>query len=171
MCFFQSCWSAIIPALQSFYHTLQTYVSQMETNDRVLAVLIHFTKKRSCGKVMFLHLSVILFTGGGVSTPVHAGIHTPLPREADPPQKQTPPGKEADKANTPPPSRRLLLRTVRILLERILVWVKFLLCANRTPRKASNVSNGDFRGSSRNHTCGRGCSTEAASVFDKNVAK
>ena len=31
-------------------------------------------RKRSCGKVMFLHLSVILFTGG-VSASVHAGIH------------------------------------------------------------------------------------------------
>ena len=33
-------------------------------------------------KVMFLHLSVILSTGGGhlVSAPLHAGIHTPLGR-------------------------------------------------------------------------------------------
>ena len=29
------------------------------------------------GKVMFLHLSVILFTGGGESAPLHAGIHSP----------------------------------------------------------------------------------------------
>ena len=29
------------------------------------------------GKVMFLHLSVILFTGGGGSAPLHAGIHSP----------------------------------------------------------------------------------------------
>ena len=37
----------------------------------------HFYRpQRSCGKVMFLHLSVILF-GGGVSAPGHAGIHTP----------------------------------------------------------------------------------------------
>ena len=33
-------------------------------------------RKRGCGMVMFLHLSVILFTGG-VSAPMHAGIHTP----------------------------------------------------------------------------------------------
>ena len=63
----------------------------------------YYRPKRSCGKVMFLHLPVILFTGGclrplGRQTPpaqtphgqtppwadtpclVHAGIHTPLPR-------------------------------------------------------------------------------------------
>ena len=65
----------------------------------------HYCPQRSCGKVMFLHLSVILFTGGGVPQcmlgythplqvdtpwadtplarppprPVYAGIHTPLP--------------------------------------------------------------------------------------------
>ena len=33
-------------------------------------------RKRSCGKVMFLHLSVILFIGG-VSASVHTGIHPP----------------------------------------------------------------------------------------------
>ena len=58
--------------------------------------IIHFFTvcKRSCGKVMFLHLSVSHSVYGGVSTsvhagiqppeqtppcPVHAGIHTPLP--------------------------------------------------------------------------------------------
>ena len=40
------------------------------------------------GKVMFLYLSVILFTGG--SAPLHAGIHPPGP-EAGTPQGQTPP--------------------------------------------------------------------------------
>ena len=44
--------------------------------------------RRSWGKVMFLHVSVILFTGGGVSASVHAGIHTHpgtgLPREQTP---------------------------------------------------------------------------------------
>ena len=59
----------------------------------------------SCGKVMFLHLSVILPTGG-VSASVHAGIDTPLDRHP--------------RADTPP-SRRLLQRMVRILLECILV--------------------------------------------------
>ena len=46
-----------------------------------------YRPQRSCGKVMFLHLSVILFTGGGClphppgrhpPCPVHAGIHTPF---------------------------------------------------------------------------------------------
>ena len=40
-------------------------------------------------KVIFLHLSVILFTGGSAS--FHAGI--PTPREADPPAKETPPAR------------------------------------------------------------------------------
>ena len=63
-------------------------------------------------KVIFLHLSVILFTGG-VSTSVHAGIphpprsrHTPQsrhpPRADTPPlRKQTPPWEQ-----TPPPGSR-----------------------------------------------------------------
>ena len=89
-------------------------------------------------KVTFLHLSVILCTGG-VSASVHAGMHTLLGADtpfweqtppsgsrhpllgADTPWEQTSPG-----ADTPLPlgadlpSRRLLLRTVRILLECIL---------------------------------------------------
>ena len=48
-----------------------------------------------------------------VSTSVHAGIHHPLGRH--------PP------ADTPPPSRRLLQRTVRILLECILVQTLFCI--------------------------------------------
>ena len=44
-------------------------------------------------KVMFLHLSVILSTGG--STPVHAGMHNPPRPEAEPP-----PGPEADTLQT-----------------------------------------------------------------------
>ena len=56
--------------------------------------------QRSCGKVMFSQASVIL-------------AHTPLCRP--PPPEQTP---------TPHPCRRLLQRTVRILLECILVTCK-----------------------------------------------
>ena len=44
-------------------------------------------------KIIFLHLSVILFTGG-VSASVHAGIQHPP--EADTPREQTPPLPEAD---------------------------------------------------------------------------
>ena len=50
-------------------------------------------RKRSYDKVMFLHLSVILFTGG-VSAPVHAGIH---------PLGQTPPAEQALPLDTHPP--------------------------------------------------------------------
>ena len=46
----------------------------------------YYRPQRSCGKVMFLHLSVILFTGG-VSAPVHAGIQ---PSWADTAPGQTP---------------------------------------------------------------------------------
>ena len=53
---------------------------------------IYYCPQRSCGKVMFLHLSVILSTGG-VSAPVHAGIHTPLARH---PPGQTPPPPRTD---------------------------------------------------------------------------
>ena len=44
---------------------------------------------------MFLHVSVILFTGGGrerVSTSMHAGSRPPDPPGADPPGAGTPPG-------------------------------------------------------------------------------
>ena len=107
-----------------------------------LVFVMYYRPQRSCGKVMFLHLSVILFTGGrGCS--VHAGIHTPLVRH--PPgqtpwtehpslgwhPRQTPlawadnptwAGTPIDRPSPPlPASRWLLLRTVRILLECILV--------------------------------------------------
>ena len=44
-------------------------------------------RKRSCGKVMFLHLSVILFTGGGVSQHAMGGGVHPLGRH--PPETAT----------------------------------------------------------------------------------
>ena len=48
-------------------------------------------RKRSCGKVMFLHLSVILSTGGGV-----------CPSACwDTPHGQTPPWADTPWANTP----------------------------------------------------------------------
>ena len=43
----------------------------------------YLTLNEVWGKVMFLHPSVILFTGG-VSAPLHAGMHAPPP--ADPPR-------------------------------------------------------------------------------------
>ena len=56
--------------------------------------------------------------------PVHAGIHTPCPVHAGihPPPGQTPsPGHTPLLGKRPPPLRRPLQRTVRILLECILV--------------------------------------------------
>ena len=67
-------------------------------------------------KVMFLLVSVILFTGGSAS--VHAGITpTPSPREPDPPGsrhplggrpiwKQEPPGSQLPGKQAPPPGSR-----------------------------------------------------------------
>ena len=75
----------------------------------------------SCGKVMFLHLSVILFTRRGV-------CQTPAPGQTSPwqtPVRQTPPGQTPPRQTQPwadTPKRRLLLRAVRILLECILVF-------------------------------------------------
>ena len=63
-------------------------------------------RKRSCGKVMLLHLSVSHSVHGGVSASVHAGIHPP---------GQTPLWTDNR------PCRRLLQRTVRILVDCILV--------------------------------------------------
>ena len=62
-------------------------------------------------KVIFLHLFVILFTGGGVSASVHAGIppsRADTPLGADTPWEQTPP-LEADTPpeQTPPRSRHI----------------------------------------------------------------
>ena len=80
-------------------------------------------RKRSCGKVMFLHLSVILSTGG-VCPSACWDTH---PSWADTPPRQTPPGQTPPWADTPlgrhppradtpsadtPLSRRVLLRTV-----------------------------------------------------------
>ena len=93
---------------------------------------------------MFLHLSASHSVRGG-SAPVHGGIHHHLPGQTLPKQtptwadiiradtstpgqtspRQTPPRQTPPWIDTPlgrhPSSRRLLLRTVRILLECILV--------------------------------------------------
>ena len=82
-----------------------------------------FTVRNEVAKVMFLHLSVILSTGGGLPQCM-LGYHPPpgvgTPREQTTFPEQAPPtGADPSRAGTP--SRRLLLRTVRILLECILV--------------------------------------------------
>ena len=59
-------------------------------------------RKRSCGKVMFLQLSVILFTAGGVPAPPWAG--TPL-LAGTPPGQVHPLGRYTSPGQVRPPSR------------------------------------------------------------------
>ena len=67
-----------------------------------------YRPQRSCGKVMFLHLSVSHSVHEGVSASVHAGIHPPgrytrsryTPRQVHPPG--TPPWQGHPLADTPP---------------------------------------------------------------------
>ena len=61
-------------------------------------------------KVIFLHLSVILFMGEG-SASVHAGIPPPL--GADPPCQGDPPAKETPKIPPPGPHPRGKLRGIK----------------------------------------------------------
>ena len=76
----------------------------------IFKIPLFTVRKRSCGKVMFLHLSVShsVHRGGG------AVIH--------PPGRHNPPR---------PPSRRPLQRTVRILLECFLVYYYYQFCISR----------------------------------------
>ena len=60
-----------------------------------------YRPQRSWGKVIFLQASVILFTRGGGSASVHAGI-PPLARRP-PLARQTPPGKEMPPLQGRPP--------------------------------------------------------------------
>ena len=72
----------------------------------------------SCGKVMFSQASVILSTGGGVHPQADTPLGThPLDRHLPPGQTPTPP----PPLGRHPTLRRPLRRTVRILLECILV--------------------------------------------------
>ena len=88
--------------------------------------ILIFTGREVVAKVIFLHLSVILFTGG-VSASVHAKI--PPPREQTPPRADTPLGADTPLAAYTPPGSRLRHmvneRPVCILLECILVVIKF----------------------------------------------
>ena len=45
-------------------------------------LICYYRPQRSWGTVMFLHVSEILFTGGGEVDPLYAGIHTPPRSEA-----------------------------------------------------------------------------------------
>ena len=75
---------------------------------------MYYRPQCSCDKVMFSQASVILSIGGVSQTFPWADTPYSPGRQ---PSVQTPPGQ------TPPPapSRRLLLRTIRILLECVLV--------------------------------------------------
>ena len=107
----------------SFYPRRKTYIVLSNASWQETRLV---TVRNEVAKVMFLHLSVILFTGGSVS--VHALIpppgkytppeaHTHTPREAHPPWEAPP-----REAHPPPLRRRLPLRTVRILLECNSCW-------------------------------------------------
>ena len=63
-------------------------------------MMIYYRPQTKFAKVMFLHLSVILFTGG-VSASVHAGIHTLLGRHTP---GQTPLGQTHPWSRHPPPA-------------------------------------------------------------------
>ena len=78
----------------------------------VSACTLITVRKQSCGKAV-LHLSVILSMGGVCHST--CWVYTPPPAD-------TPLGRESPRVD-PPPSWRLLLRTVRILLECILVLI------------------------------------------------
>ena len=126
----------------------------MTTNCHDQISLHVFTVRNEVAKAMFLHLSVILFTRGGVC--LSACLDTTPPGAGTPRQQTTPPepGTSLDQAYSPPEQipprtrhppdqappgtdtpldqaspreqRRLLLRTVRIPLECILVMFLFI---------------------------------------------
>ena len=84
------------------------------------------------GKVMFLHVSVILFTGGGCLPQSMLGC---TPRRTPP--RETPPGRPPQEDTRNPPLEQCMLgdtgnkRAVYILLECILVKVDFLITLGR----------------------------------------
>ena len=79
----------------------------------------YYRPQRSCGKVMFLHMSVILYTGGCLpdTSPrqIPLGRHPQRHPPGQTPLRQTPPGQK-------PPKRWPLQQMVRILLECILAF-------------------------------------------------
>ena len=91
------------------------------------------TVRNKVANVMFLHLSVILFTGGFCLSACWDTTPSPTMKHTPPPEKQTNPSSPGSTA--PPgstlPGRRLPLWTVRILLECILVLKMSLYCPFR----------------------------------------
>ena len=93
------------------------------TRPKVLCLIT--VRKRSCGKVMFLHLSVSHSVHkGGVCLSACWDTHTSPGRHppARHPPGQTPSLDRHPTGQTHTPSRRPLQWTVRILLECFLVW-------------------------------------------------
>ena len=83
-------------------------IIQLKSCTKITLTINIYRPQRSWGKVMFLHVSVILFTGESAS--VHAGIlHPPpgpsTPRDQTPPWDQAPPGTRHPQEQTPPWSR------------------------------------------------------------------
>ena len=105
-----------------------------EAESKFLVMIYNIYRvQRSCGKVMFSQASVILFTVGGGHVSQHALIRHPSTGQTPPPRQTLPwadtslPSACWDTPTPPsacwdtPPPRRPLQRTVRTLLECILV--------------------------------------------------
>ena len=160
-----------------FIMTVTLHVSKLSNQttyvDIMLMLYFIITVRNKVAKVMFLHLSVILFTGGMVclsacwdTTPREAhpprkcthpppqkhtlpgstppgstppGNH-PLPQGSTPPRKDPLPlGSTPPRKDPPPPGRRLPLRTVRILLECIVVlYIETVTISSRRPTTLLN---------------------------------
>ena len=83
-----------------------------------LIFIFHYRSQRSCGKVMFLHLSLILFIGEGLcqGDPLDRDpLWTETPLNRDPPGQSPPPDRDLLDRNPPPPPYGNE-RVVRILL-------------------------------------------------------
>ena len=75
----------------------------MNGTEGIIYLTSIITIRNKVAKVMFLHLSVILFTGGSAS--VHAGIPPPgpgTPQEQTPPRPGTPPGADTPQTRHTP---------------------------------------------------------------------
>ena len=89
-----------------------------------ILICIFTVRKRSCGKVIFLHLSVSHSVHGGCLPQCMLGCTLPGRHH---PWAETHPSGHTPPLHRPPTSRRPLQRTVRILLERFLVAFKINL--------------------------------------------
>ena len=98
----------------------------------------YYRPQSSCGKVMFLHLSVILFTAGWLSA------------RHPPDQRQTPPGPEADTTWTRgrhPPSGDTATAADDTHPTAFLFWESYLTLRSNTGGNKRNLTNCCFRDS------------------------